>query len=582
MSDHGVYNLIGPARPGRSAFDRSHLKLFDCSIGQLIPVLVEDVQPGDIVEIANANVIRAQPLVVPIYHRLEVFSHTFFVPYRLLMQDWERFITGGSSGDLTTRLPTVIEGYQWSGNVVISRYTLWDYFGFPIADVENGDTLPSNSMGWTSAPDVLDLPWRAYWAIWRDYYRDSNHQLNFPNPKSPYAGDVNPSNIPCGDDFTEQLSSLDAYCSQGVSQDGFWVSNQVAYRCWAKDYFTSALPWQQRGTSPAIPISGTTSAQWLANQFHSSTSMPPINTKAPVWTNLNPPEDDVFMWGDTATGTGPADGLYSKNLRKFFNSNTVDFATTGVDISDLRYAVQVQRWMERNARGGYRYNEFIQAHFGVSPRDERLQRPEYIGGSRQPVIISEVLQNSATVEDSPQGNFAGHGMSVAQSFNGKYRVQEHGIIMTIMSIMPEAVYQQGIPRQWRRKTRFDFYSPEFAHLSEQEILKSEICWLKDPIDNTRFGFQGAFDEYRTAQSVVCGKMATDLNMWTLSRLFDGVPSLNEAFLTTEQMSKNRREAWAVPGVVHDLEGQFFVQWRNIVKMLRPMPYLPEPGLMDHF
>ena len=581
MSD--LYNLIGPARPGRSAFDRSHLKLFDCDIGQLIPVLVEDVQPGDIVEIANANVIRAQPLVVPIYHRLEVFAHTFFVPYRLLLKDWEQFITGGSSGDLTVTLPTVIQGYQWSGNVVIERYSLWDYFGFPIADVENGDSQPSNSMEWTSAPDVLDLPWRAYWAIWRDYYRDANHQLNFPNPKSPYLGDLNPEDVPCGDDFAEQLSALDLYCSQGVSQDGFWVSNQVAYRCWAKDYFTSALPWQQRGTSPAIPISGTTSAQWAANLFgsYASSTVPP-NVRSPYFGEEIPPVPTSFIFGDSADGVGDAAGDNTQNWRAFLNANKVDFATTGVDISDLRYAVQVQRWMERNARGGYRYNEFIKVHFGVSPRDERLQRPEYIGGSRQPVIISEVLQNSATVEDSPQGNFAGHGMSVAQSFNGKYRVQEHGIIMTIMSIMPEAVYQQGIPRQWRRKTRFDFYSPEFAHLSEQEILKSEICWLKDPVDDTRFGFQGAYDEYRTAQNIVCGKLASDLNAWTLSRIFDGVPSLNEAFLTTEQTSKFRREAWAVPGVVNNQEGQFFVQWRNIVKMLRPMPYLPEPGLMDHF
>ena len=207
------------------------------------------------------------------------------------MQDWERFITGGSSGDLTTTLPTVIEGYQWTGNVSVTRYTLWDYFGFPISDVENGDVQPANTMQWTSAPDVLDLPWRAYWAIWRDYYRDSNHQLNFPNPKSPYSGDVNPSDVPCGDDFAEQLSALDLYCSRGVSQDGFWVSNQVAYRCWAKDYFTSALPWQQRGTSPAIPISGTTSAQWLAEQFMSSTATPgPSNMRSPTVTNADPPQ----------------------------------------------------------------------------------------------------------------------------------------------------------------------------------------------------------------------------------------------------------------------------------------------------
>lgn len=222
------------------------------------------------------------------------------------------------------------------------------------------------------------------------------------------------------------------------------------------------------------------------------------------------------------------------------------------------------------------------SHFSEAPRDERLQRPEYIGGMKQPIITSEVLQTSATETESPQGSFAGHGMSVGSSFAGRYHAKEHGVIIGLMSIMPEAVYQQGIPRQWTRQTRFDFYSPEFAHLSEQEIKLSEIYYQNTAADDTRFGFQGAYDEYRTANSVVCGKLATELKYWTLSRIFSTAPTLNSTFLTTEALSKTRRQAWAVPGVENALQGEFLVRWNNSVKALRPMPYSPEPGLLDHF
>lgn len=325
------------------------------------------------------------------------------------------------------------------------------------------------------------------------------------------------------------------------------------------------------------------------NQFVSSTGSLGENI-IPIFTDkagATPPTHSLWVANDTATGSGATAGEGAKNMQRLFNNNTVNFAASGVDINDMRYAVQIQKWMERSARGGFRYNEHLNAHFGVYPRDDRLQRPEYIGGTRAPVVISEVLQNSATIttgtDASPQGNMAGHGMSVNASFCGKYRAQEHGVIMGILSIMPEAIYQQGIPRMWTRETRFDYYSPEFAHLSEQEIKRQEVFWIGDSSsDNTRFGFQGAFDEYRTRQSVVCGKIATSLNPWTLSRIFDTAPALNADFLTTRETSRTRRDAWAVPGVVDNSQGQFLVQFRNIVKAIRPMPYIPEPGLMDHF
>jgi len=568
-----IYNEIGALRPGKSAFDLSHVRIFDTDIGRLTPVLIEDVIPGDIFEISQASVIRMQPMVAPLYHSIKMYTHYFFVPYRIIDKNFTKFATGGVDGDLSVTLPYFGDGVTLQGTdeFDVFRYSLWDYFGFPISNLTTGapeTTMVLNESGHEIGKytDVLDYPWRAYWAIWRDYYRDSNHQLYYP--------DGGNHDYEVGESDEEMLENLDTWVKNcGYEPDEHQYANFPAYRCWAKDYFTSALPWQQRGTSPAIPLSGSPAVLWPDTYWDTNPSM---SNKLP------------FGFDSTASGTGGeiayvANANVKSNAMAFMNTTNEFAAGAGIDIADLRYAFQIQKWMERSARGGYRYNEYLQAHYGVAPTDERLQRPEYIGGCYQPIITSEVLQTSETTATSPQGTMAGHGMSVATEFVGKYYVKEHGLIMGILSIMPEAIYQQGIPRQWLKQTRFDMYSPEFAHLSEQEIKRAEIFWLNNKTnDNVRFGFQGAYDEYRQRNSIVCGQIAKDLNVWTLSRIFTGPPTLNEDFLTTEQLSKSRRDAWAVSKVSDELQGEFLIQWRNIIKAIRPLPYMPEPGLVDHF
>nr|QJB19717.1 MAG: major capsid protein [Microvirus sp.] len=557
-----VYERVGGLQPGRSAFDLSHSKMFDCNLGHIVPVLVQDVGPGDIFDLGASQITKMQPMVVPVYHRMDICYHVFFIPYRLIWSSWQKFITGGVTGDANVALPCLWSEGETDMPTVLARYGIWDYAGFRMdADLDN--------QVFTTLPKVQDFIWRAYWAVWRDYYRDENFQTVFPG-----------SSIDVGQDETEQMYALEEFMQLQVVDDDIYrfPADRLAYRCWSKDYFTSALPWQQRGTSPAIPITGAAAAQWASNLFLSEDM--PVNFAPPNWDNGNP--SILYAKAAKFDNTDGMGSARAANMHAWANSNTISLSTVGADINDLRYAVQVQKWLERNARGGYRYNEYLMAHFNEAPRDDRLQRPEYIGGMRQPIITSEVLQTSATETESPQGTFAGHGMSVGQSFTGRYHAREHGIILGLMSIMPEAVYQQGIPRQWTRQTRFDFYSPEFAHLSEQEIKLSELYYQNTDADNTRFGFQGAYDEYRTANSVVCGKLATSLKYWTLSRIFDSAPTLNSTFLTTEALSKTRRQAWAVPGVENGSQGEFLVRWNNHVKALRPMPYIPEPGLLDHF
>ena len=425
MSERNVYSHVGGLFPGRTAFDLSYEKKFTCDMAQLIPVMCDEVVPGDIFQIGAQAVIRFQPLVAPILHEVNMYVHYFFVPYRLLWDDWEDFISGGVNGTFTDPIP------EWEPtNTTVG--SLWDFFGFPTG-VDPDGAYP------------IDFPRRAYNFIWNEYYRDETLQ-------------------------TEVLLT----------------NETILNRDWEKDYFTSSLPWQQRGVAPALPISGITHALWPDSKIQSS------------GTTLATP----YVSGTTGDGKlyiNNGDPDYLANLRAFFASNSVDLSSASTfDIADLRLAFQIQKWMERNARAGARYTEFLRSHFGVAPRDERLQRPEYIGGCKSPVIISEVLQTSSTDATSAQGNLAGHGLTVANQYCGKYHAEEFGLIMGIMSVMPRSAYSQGIDRQWLRRTKYDFYFPEFANLSEQAIINAEIYATGVLADNQNiFGYQGRYDEMRT-------------------------------------------------------------------------------------
>lgn len=502
-----------PQMPGRSVFDLSYSKLFTCDMGQLIPVLCDEVVPGDFWKIGNEIVIRFQPLVAPILHEINCYVHYFFVPYRLLWTGWEAFISGGVLGTDASTPPR----WPLSDPSEIAAGTLWDFLGFPPTIDPVGSTRP------------LDFNRRAYYLIWNEFYRDETQQSEL------------------------DITSIANYA--------------ILNRAWEKDYFTSALPWQQRGTAPALPISGLTSAVWddkvdlMFNDEH-----------APITAQRISPITYLDSIGNT-NNSSVTSQIEVDDVQ--LNDNVVDLSSaTTFDVADLRLAFQIQKWMERNARSGVRYTEFLHAHFGVSPRDDRLQRPEYIGGSKSPVIISEVLQTSQTDPGvSPQGNMAGHGISASTSFCGKYYATEYGLIMGLMSVMPKPMYQQGINRQWQRRTRYDFYFPEFAHLSEQAIEKVELYATNVENDNLGiFGYQGRYDEMRYKPNMVCGKMRDDFDFWHLGRVFGSAPALNSTFL---QCIPDKRifAAESEPGLI--------VSFGNLIKAIRPIPIVSQPGLIDH-
>lgn len=513
-----IFERIGAARVGRSMFDLSYEKKFTCDMGQLIPIMCDEVVPGDVFSIANQIVARFMPLVSPMLHEVWAIVHYYFVPYRILFPDWEKFITGGEDGQDATVIPT------WNPtNTAVG--SLWDYLGFPTGIVPTG-ALP------------LDFPRRAYARIFNEYYRDQNVQ-------------------------SKVLETQEA----------------ILNCAWEKDYYTSALPWQQRGIAPSLPIMGTSSAvfsgavdQWLPVYAGSADNN--HNVRGSV-------ADSSAGWSMSRAGTagavtnGALAAQVAASFKTWLNSNSVDLsAATTFDVADLRLVFQIQKFMERSARGGARYTEWLKSMFGVSPRDERLQRPEYIGGSKYPMIISEVLQTGSTDATSPQGNMAGHGLAVGQGLAAKYHAQEHGLIMGLLMIKPKTAYQQGIDRQWLRRSRWDFYNPLFANLSEQAVERAELYVSAVEAENrTIFGYQGRYNEMRSKNSQVNGLMrSSPFDTWHMGRVFSSAPGLNEAFIKCVP-TKRIFATTSEPGLV--------VSFGNRIKAIRPMPYMSEPGLIDH-
>lgn len=476
-------------------------------MGELIPVLCESAIPGDIWRIGFQFLLKFTPLVAPIMHVVDVFYHVFFVPNRILTRDevttakdpkrWEDFITGGEDGADASAIP-IMAGPCLKGGV-------GDYLGMPIGVAWPGNNAPCS------------FPWDAYLEIWNNFYRDENLQAE----EGP------------------------------VSDDSILLVN------WEKDYFSSAQLEQQRGTSPAIPITGSSSAVWDGTQV--------INDLATEKVGVFTASLDASVHINSANGR--------QNFLDMINDNTVSFTNaTPIDIKDLREAFQIQKFMERNQRAGYRYTEFLKAHYDVSPRDDRLQRPEFIGGAKVPVIISEVLQTS---EDgtTPQGNMAGKAAAIAQNFVGRYHVKEHGIIMGMLFVRPKASYQQGINRQWLYKTRYDFFFTEFQNISEQAITRNELYTTTVEADNdTIFGYCGAYDEHRTKNDIVCGNFRDTYDYWHMGRQFASAPALNETFIQCVP----RKDCFAVQD-----EDCCLFEFGNLLNVLRPMPIIAEPGFIDH-
>lgn len=513
-----IFSKIEKTKVKSNIFDLSHDRKFSGKMGKLIPTLVMDLVPGDQVTLNSSLFMRFAPLVAPVMHQVSAYVHYFFVPNRLVFPQWEDFITGGEDGKDSTTWPYFSLAVEES-----ATGSIWDYMGLP---------------EWSSdhIVEVSAIPFAAYNLIYNEYYRDQN-----------------------------LVERLDVDLDPGQNDTALYGTLQN--RAWHHDYFTSALPWTQKGAAVTLPLGST--APIVYDDFPNNNQIVrQPSTSDPIPDAVLGSSNDSFAYlYDT-----DSDGVVNIDLN---NSHYADLsAATAATINDLRRAFKLQEWLEKNARGGSRYIESIAVHFGVQSADRRIQRPEFIGGFRAPVKISEVLQNAPATEEvtTPQGNMAGHAVSVGGSERFSYFAEEHGYIIGIMSVMPKTAYQQGIPKHFLRRDKFDYYWPEFANIGEQPIEKQEL--YVDSSDPTgTFGYTPRYAEYKYMNSSVHGDFRTTLDFWHMGRKFSSEPALNQDFIEMDYTEVDRIFA------VEDDSDHLWCHVLNDVKARRKMPFFGTPKIL---
>lgn len=564
-----------PIKPAKhSRFNLSHDFKFSGDFGVLYPIFCEEVLPSDKFRISPTMLVKMAPMLAPVMHRVQARVHFFFVPNRLLWNNWESFITGGENG-LEAPPPPMLAHPKGNGFTIGS---LSDYLGFPA-----GDNAGSEGVAFST------LPHKAYHLIWNEYFRDQNLQQPFDYG----LGD--------GEDIGLK--------SDGLTPNTWDDFDKLHHVCWRKDYFTSALPSPQRGPEVEIglagraPVSGyfTTSNDLLTTNLMSVTgsSAPIVNglnadtlVRSTVKVTLNGsvfPKGSLFRVTQTYPNSTspdqvilqPVSWLSPSSPTPSSNSLSADLSrSTGVTIAKLRQAIKLQEYYELFARAGGRYIESLRSFFGVRPQDSRLQRPEFLGGGIVPIQIGEVLQNSASTTTSPQANMAGHGIAFGKAANVSKFFTEHGWVIGLLSILPDASYQDGLPRKFSRSTRFDYFWPQFQHIGEQAILNKELYYGNSNPDGT-FGYTPRYSEYRYIPSRVAGDFRTTLNFWHLGRLFgssytdveSASPALNSDFVTVQTKPLNR-----IFSVTGDETNHFYVDVYFDFKASRPMSKFGIPKL----
>lgn len=523
------FAMIPKAEIPRSQFivEKTHKTTFDA--GYLIPVYMAEVLPGDTFNLSMTAFCRLATPLFPVMDNLHLDSFFFFVPYRLVWNNWKKFMgeQANPADSISYTIPQVVS--KASGYDINS---LQDYMGLP--------TLGQLTAGQTVSHSTLPL--RAYNLIWNEWFRDENLQ-----------------------------NSVTVDLDDGPD---LYTDYSLLRRGKRADYFTSALPWPQKGNT-AVTL--------------------PLGTTAPVLSNGSPPTfsgvgatalgltasapGQPVLWSAATTAAGPAtfatSGLYADLS-----------SATAATINQIRQAFQIQKLLERDARGGTRYTEVIRAHFGVISPDARLQRPEYLGGGSSNIIINPVAQTSGTNASgttTPLGNLAAIGTGLARNHGFTQSFTEHGIVIGLVSVRADLTYQQGLQKFWKRSTRYDFYWPVFSHLGEQAIYNREIYTQGDGVadDANVFGYQERWAEYRYDPSMITGLFRSTasgtIDPWHLAQKFTALPTLNTTFIQdTPPISR-------VVAVGSSANGQQFIFdsfFQN--RMARPMPLYSVPGLLDHF
>lgn len=472
----------------RNLFSLSHKVNLSCDQGELVPVGLVEVLPGDIFRHGTSLLIRLSPMLAPVFSQMNVTLFQFYVPTRIVWDEFENFITGGPDGDDVTVAPTI----AFNSGVAVG--SLADYLGLP--------------PGFASLPPVSAVPFRMYAKIFNEWIRDQ--------------------------DLDTELTISTA------SGPDTTTSTTLQNIRWEKDYFTAARPFEQKGPAVTIPIGTQAPVMGIgsaANDDYNNTGGTVVRqTDGTTWT--------------TAAGSGSRaslapyirDAAGGSSSNRFPNIYADLSAATGIPVTELRLANALQRFMELSAHRGSRYVEYLLSRFGVRSSDARLQRPELLSRSKQVVQISEVL---ATAEGTTTevGDLKGHGIGTMRSNRYMRMFEEHGYVMTLMAVQPKTMYTQGVHRTWSRMDKYDYFQPETQFIGDQEILNKEIYAGAAQPDGT-FGWTPRYDEYRGMFNRIAGEFRqSSLDFWHQARIFSSEPALNSAFVKSDPTER----IFAVPG-----------------------------------
>lgn len=529
-----LFSQIPRVNISRSKFDRSHNYKTAFDSGCLVPFFIDEVLPGDTMQL-NANLFgRLATPAVPFMDNVYLETFFFFVPNRLVWEHWQNF--NGEQKKPSDSTDFIIPSYKATAEVG----SLADYLGIPTG---------------VKLDKINALPFRALCLIWNEWFRDENLQDSI---------EFSDADETDGDGIVKNTA--------GTIQFNPFSASFKLKRGKRHDYFTSCLPWPQKGPGVELPLGE--GAPVVFTGFDFSEQAIAINSSSPYYNTSWYSGNHIVDGYPTCIAHGKISS--SPNYKSEWVADLS--SATAATINSLREAFQLQRLYERDARGGTRYTEILRSHFGVVSPDARLQRPEYLGGSSTRININPVQQTSSTDSTTPQGNLAAFGV-LGDRVNGFTKsFVEHGYIIGLVNVRADLTYQQGLNRMWSRRSRFDFYWPALAHLGEQAVLNKEIYAQGTAADEDVFGYQERWSEYRYYPSMITGKMrstyAQSLDVWHLAQKFTALPTLSASFIEDNPPLSRVLAVQNEPQILLDV-------YFNL-KSIRPMPVYSVPGLIDHF